>query len=59
MPLYVFEILFECESMVMCLILRAIDQRNHAATHVLREALNGLRVAAELLKVTISKLDPL
>jgi len=59
MPLYVFEILFERKSMVMSLILRAIDQRNHTMTHVLRETPNGLVVAAELLKVAISKLGPL
>lgn len=59
MPLYVSEILFDRESMVMLLIFSAIDQRNRAATYVLCEALNGLWVAAELLKVTITKLDPL
>ncbi len=45
--------------MVMCLILRAVYQRNHIMTHLLRETLNGLGVVAEFLKVAISKLGPL
>jgi hypothetical protein len=59
MPLDVSEIRFECDSLVMLLILRAIDKRNHATMQLLSELLNGLGIATEFQKVTISKFDPL
>lgn len=55
MPLYVFEIFFERESMVT---LCAIGQRNHTMAHELRERLNGLWVAVALLKAMIPKPGP-
>jgi len=59
MPLDVSKIRFERDSLVMLSILRAIDKRNHTAMCLISEVLNGLGIAAELLKVTRLKLDPL
>lgn len=59
MPLYIYEVLFERDSMVMFPILRAIDKRNHATTHVFVKLLNGLGVVTEFQKAAISKLGPL
>lgn len=44
--------------MAVLFIFCSVDQRNYAAPRVFHQALNGLGVAAEFLKVTILEFDP-
>lgn len=59
MPLCDFQILFKRDSMVMHRILRTINERNDALTHVALKLLDGFGVVAEFEKVALSKLGSL